>query len=60
TKAVKSLLSRARVSLKEALTPYIESGQLGGTFDPAMSMPSMQIERSTSQTAGEMIEEEPS
>ncbi|MEM6778992.1 MAG: sigma-70 family RNA polymerase sigma factor [Planctomycetota bacterium] len=38
TKAVKSLLSRARVSLKEILQPYIESGQLGETPSQAISM----------------------
>ena len=60
TKAVKSLLSRARVSLKEALTPYIESGQLGGTFDPAMSLPSIKIDHNSKQPTGEVVEEDPS
>ncbi|EMI24342.1 RNA polymerase sigma factor [Rhodopirellula europaea] len=60
TKAVKSLLSRARVSLKEALTPYIESGQLGGTFDPAMSLPSIKIDHNSKHPTGEVVEEDPS
>ncbi|MCC9640823.1 sigma-70 family RNA polymerase sigma factor [Rhodopirellula sp. JC740] len=53
TKAVKSLLSRARVSLKDALTPYIESGQLGGSIDPATSLPSIAAESNTSADSGE-------
>ncbi|MFG0268225.1 MAG: RNA polymerase sigma factor [Rhodopirellula sp. JB055] len=60
TKAVKSLLSRARVSLKEALTPYIESGQLGTSVDPAISLPSLKLEQASSQHVGEHAEEEPS
>lgn len=32
--AVKSLLSRARANLKQALEPYIQSGQLTGGFRP--------------------------
>ena len=41
TKAVKSLLSRARVGLKEALKSYIESGILDEGFHASRSMPSL-------------------
>ena len=39
TKAVKSLLSRARVGLKEALQSYIETGVLDEDFHPSQTMP---------------------
>lgn len=41
TKAVKSLLSRARVGLKEALQSYIESGVLDQDFHASRSMPTL-------------------
>jgi len=41
TKAVKSLLSRARVSLKELLQPYMESGLLGTDLQSAGSLPAL-------------------
>ncbi|MCM2373547.1 RNA polymerase sigma factor [Aporhodopirellula aestuarii] len=41
TKAVKSLLSRARVSLKQTLESYMESGTLEQDFQPSRSLPSM-------------------
>jgi len=47
TKAVKSLLSRARVSLKEVLQPYMDEGKLDEEFDPAISMPTLDLGSST-------------
>ncbi|WP_052336138.1 sigma-70 family RNA polymerase sigma factor [Rhodopirellula sallentina] len=41
TKAVKSLLSRARVSLKQTLESYMESGALDQGFQTSVSLPSM-------------------
>jgi RNA polymerase sigma-70 factor (ECF subfamily) len=41
TKAVKSLLSRARVSLKEALESYMQNGVLDDDFHASQSLPSM-------------------
>lgn len=41
TKAVKSLLSRARVSVKETLETYMDSGELEVDFHASRSLPSM-------------------
>jgi RNA polymerase sigma-70 factor (ECF subfamily) len=41
TKAVKSLLSRARVGLKEALQSYIDEGVLDENFQASQSMPTL-------------------
>lgn len=41
TKAVKSLLSRARVALRESLQPYMAEGRLGDSFDGDRSLPSL-------------------
>jgi len=41
TKAVKSLLSRARMSVKETLQTYMDSGHLEADFQASQSLPSM-------------------
>jgi RNA polymerase sigma-70 factor (ECF subfamily) len=46
--------------LKEALTPYIESGELGTNVDPAISLPSLKLEQTSAQHVGDHAEEEPS
>lgn len=41
TQAVKSLLSRARTSVKESLESYMQSGELDEGFHPSRSLPSL-------------------